>query len=144
MINKSLQSIVTANSINLSTILLVQMRAIYVHFHAWERDNEWSYTFIYANWEIYEFAWRREEENSYTPWSSMYEIHEVNELMSWHASYNPPTARDSVRALSSDKVGGSVYEWEVVSTMSQRSYQKVTRTNLLHITCCVIYDPCHC
>ena len=60
MINKSLQSIVTTISINLSTNLLVQMRAIYVHFQ-WESVNEWNCTFIYLNWEIYEPATIRQQ-----------------------------------------------------------------------------------
>ena len=113
MINKSLQSIVTTISINLSTNLLVQMRAIYVHFHMWERNNEWSYTIIYANREIYEFTWRREEVNSYTP---RHPCTRSVKLMNW--CHDAPAticqryelARDSVHALSSDKASGGMYE----------------------------------
>ena len=121
------------------------MRAIYVHFHMWERNNEWSYTIIYANREIYEFAWRREEVNSYTPWPSMHEIREVDELMSWRSSYNLPTLWTSSRQCPRSIFwqGEWRHIWEVVSTMSQRSYQKVTRTNLLlhptHSTLLVSY-----
>ena len=80
---------------------------------------------------------------SYNPPTAQDSVRALSSDEVGRASYNPPTAQDSVRALSSDKVGGRVGRLFQQRLKGRRSYQKATRTNLLlhpnHSTLLVSY-----